>query len=98
MSHTFVKAKYMELGAYGSEEWHTLYCHHNHSCDIVSFYNEKGECILSFGDTEHPNIFEVMDKLNFPFKDAWNGELLDGVQYLNEEDREIINRPITHRP
>ena len=90
MSHTRVKAKYMEIGAYGQTEWHTLYCHHNHSCDIVSFHNEKGNCILSYGDTEHPNIFEVMQKLSFPFKEKWGNELEEGVEYLTEEDRKLL--------
>lgn len=90
MSHTRVKAKYMEVGAYGRTEWHTLYCHHNHSCDIISFYNEKGECILSFGDADHPNIFEVMQKLSSPFAETWWDKLEDGVEYLNEEDHKIL--------
>lgn len=90
MSHTRVKSKYMEIGAYGQTEWHTLYCHINHSADITSFYDEKGECILSFGDTDHPNILDVMNILVSPHKDRYGDKLDDGIEYLNEEDRRIL--------
>jgi hypothetical protein len=82
----------MELGAYGHEEWHTLYCHINHSCDITSFYDEKGECILSFGDTEHPNIFDVMNRLVSPKKETFGDELEDGIEYWNETDHNLFEK------
>jgi hypothetical protein len=84
MSHTRVKIKYEEEGAYGSTEEHTLYCWLNHSCDVVSFYDEKGECILSFGDDSRFNIFKAMNALLRPFKN--NTELEDGIEFMSREE------------
>lgn len=95
MSHTYAKTKYKEEIYYGSscgEEEHILYVHHNHSCDITSFFDEKGKYILSFPDTLKNNIFDAMKKLNFPFKETWNGELAEGVEKLTPEDFKIIGR------
>ena len=93
MAHQWFKMKYKEEVPCGSscyEEEHTLYVHHNESCDITLFYDEKGNCILAYPDTVHPNIFEVMQSLSFPYKKEWFGELLDGVEPLTPEDRELF--------
>jgi hypothetical protein len=95
MAHQYFKTKYKEEACDGGgcyEEERTLYVHHNESCDIVSFYDEKGKCVLSFTDTLENNIFDAMNKLSFPYKDKWFGELLDGVELLNDEDKKILNR------
>jgi hypothetical protein len=83
MSHTKVKTTYQTEGAYGSTETHTLYCHHNHSCDCVTFYNERGEvesmafCEWISGD----DLWDAMNRLWFPFEGEWNDKLKDGVEY-----------------
>lgn len=60
MSHRRSKVEYIELGAYGTPEKHTLYCWENLSCDRTSFYDENGNYIFSFGDTDHPNLMDAM--------------------------------------
>jgi len=95
MAHQWFKTKYKTYAYHGAgcyEEEHTLYVHHNESCDLVLFYDEKGECILAFEDTLKNNIFDAMNRLNFPYKEEWFGELLDDVENLNDEDRKILNR------
>jgi hypothetical protein len=101
MSHIYAKTKYKEeVPAYGScyEEEHTLIVHHNHSCDITSFYDEKGNCVLSYGYTVDNNIFDAMNRLTFPFKKEWNGELLDDVERLTKEDHEMMDNRHYNRP
>lgn len=53
MSHTRVKTTYSVQGDYGSTNTDELYCHHNHTCDHVTFYDKDGEIpIMSFGEWE----------------------------------------------
>jgi hypothetical protein len=94
MAHQYFKTKYKEEVHYGAgcyEEEHTLYVHHNESCDIVSFYDDKGNCVLSFTDTLRNNIFDAIQRLNFPYKEEWFGELLDDVEMLNADDHKILD-------
>jgi hypothetical protein len=88
MSHTKVKTQYKEQGAYASTETRTLYCHHNHSCDTTTFYDEHGRVAsMHFGEWVSGNdIWDAMNRLWFPFKDEWHGELLDGVSYWTTDD------------
>jgi hypothetical protein len=83
MSHTKVKTTYEEQGSYGSTEKRELYCHHNHSCDHMTFYTEDGEvALMSFGEwSSGKDLWDAMITLAFPFKDKWGGELKDGVEY-----------------
>ena len=83
MSHTKVKTTYSVMGSYGSTEKKELYCHHNHSCDCTTFYNKDGSVTsMAFEDWESGNdLWDAMQRLWSPFKDEWNGELLDGVEY-----------------
>jgi hypothetical protein len=83
MSKTRVKTTYAEEGAYGSTEYKTLYCFHNHSCDYTTFYNEDGSIVeMCFGEWESGNdLYDAVERLWFPFKDEWGGELKDDVQY-----------------
>lgn len=71
-------------GSYGSTEKVELYCHHIHSCDCVTFYNADGQVAdMSFCDWSSNNNdkWDAMQRLWYPFKDTWNGELKDGVEY-----------------
>ena len=90
MSHTRVKTTYEVEGVYGSMDTATLYCHHNHSCDCTTFYDEKGDvesmafCSWSM---KRNDLWDAMQRLWFPFKGEWHGELEDGVEYYHSEQR-----------
>jgi len=90
MSHYYLKTKYKEEGSYGSTEEHTLYAHHNLSCDVVSIYDEKGDCILSFDDTLDNNILDAINRLLWAWNDAMANKLTEGVEYLDNGEREKI--------
>jgi len=86
MSHTRVKTTYAVEGPYASTEIVKLYCHHNHSCDIVSFYDENGtvtSMVFSEWETNN-NLWDAMNRLWYPYKDKWGDKLKDGVEYYNE--------------
>ena len=86
MSHTRVKTTYSVEGAYASTETIPLYCHHNHSCDITSFYHDDGSLVqMCFGEWESGNdLWDAMLRLDFPYKDEWGGELKDNVEYYHK--------------
>ncbi len=86
MSHTRVKTTYKVEGPYASTDTVELYCHHNHSCYCTTFYDKDGEVksmyfhLWSLGN----DLWDAMNRLSFPFKDEWGGELLDGVEYYHK--------------
>ncbi len=83
MSHTRVKTTYGVEGAWGSTETKELYCHHNHSCDTTSFYDADGSStamVFQSWDKEN-DLYDAMERLLFPFKEEWGGELKDNVEY-----------------
>jgi hypothetical protein len=86
MSHTRVKTTYSVQGAYASTETIDLYCHHNHSADFVTFYWKDGNVVnMVFEEWEAGNnLWDAMQRLWFPFKDKWNEELKDKVEYYYE--------------
>jgi hypothetical protein len=84
MSHTRVKIKYEEEGPYGSTTEETLYCHHNHTCDIVLFYYGDGEHLVGINEFSSNNLWTAMEKLMYYHKHE--GE----VEYWDEEDRNKI--------
>ncbi len=89
MSGIRVKTTYEVMGMYGSTDTETLYCYHNMSCDCVTFYNSKGDVQdMAFHEwSSGKDLWDAMQRLWFPFKDKWNGELLDGVEYyINIEE------------
>lgn len=84
MSHTRVKTTYNVEGAYGSTETKTLYCHHNHSNDSITFYDEDGEIYpMIFNEWVSGNdLWDAMNRLWYPYKGDWGrSELKDGVEY-----------------
>ena len=83
MSHTKVKTIYESEGAYASTDKCILYCNHNHSCDCTTFYEENGEVAsLVFCDwTTGKDKWDAVQKLWYPYKDKWGGELKEGVEY-----------------
>lgn len=90
MSHYYLKTKYNDEGYMGSEEEHSLYAHHNLSCDIISIYDEKGSCILAFNDTMDNNILDAINRLCWAWDDARNNKLTKGVDYMTNGERETI--------
>ena len=86
MSHTRVKTTYEVMGSYGGTDIVELYCDHNHSCDCVTFYDNKGnvESLAFCSWVTGNDLWDAMQRLWFPFKDEWNGKLKDGVEYYNE--------------
>lgn len=85
MSHTRVKTIYEVQGYYNSTEIVELYCHHNHSSDITTFYWKDGEVVnMVFQEWSRDNdLWDAMNRLMFPFKDKFNGELKDNVEYYS---------------
>ena len=83
MSHTRVKTTYSVQGAYASTETVELYCHINHSCDFTTFYYvDGGIALMFFEEWESGNdLWDAMERLMYPFKDEWGGELKDKVEY-----------------
>lgn len=86
MSHTRVKTTYAEQGSYGSTDYKTLYCHHNYNSDFTTFYNEQGGIAnMIFNEWEEGNdLWDAVQRLWFPFKDKWGGELKEKVEYYKE--------------
>lgn len=85
MSHVRVKTTYESEGSYAGTDIHTLYCHHNLTCCCTTFYNADGTVAhLSFCSWSTGNDFwDAVQRLWFPYKDTWGGELKDGVEYYS---------------
>lgn len=85
MSSTRVKTVYEVPGAFGSTEIVELYCRHNHSSDITTFYWNDGTVVnMVFEEWSNGNdLWDAMNRLWFPFKSEWYGELKDGVEYYD---------------
>ena len=86
MSHTRLKIKYNTEGSYGSIEERTLFAHHNHSCDYLTFYDEDGSIILTVPDSIENNILDAMNSLIRPWKSGSSDELCDGIEYLTVDE------------
>lgn len=88
MSHTRVKTTYSEEGEWGSTRKRTLYCHHNHSCDCTTYFNEDGDVAsMAFCDwVNGDDLWDAMERLMYPFKDKWGGALKEGVEYWTKSD------------
>lgn len=89
MSNTRVKTTYSIEGAYASTEIKTLYCHHNHSSDNTTFFDDENETdttIMCFGEWETGNdLWDAMNRLWFPYKGEWgSSELKDGVEFYRK--------------
>jgi hypothetical protein len=82
MSHTRVKTTYSVQGAFASTEVVELYCHHNHSSDFTTFYWDDGTTVnMVFEKWESGNdLWDAVNRLWFPFKEEWGGELKDNVE------------------
>lgn len=86
MSHTRVKTTYEQQGEWASTEERELYCHHNHSTDITSFYEDDGSVAnMIFQEWGNNDKWDAVVLLWSPFKQGWSGELKDGVRRWNGE-------------
>jgi len=72
MSSEWEKIKYCEEGAYASTVERTLICQRNNTCDITTFYDDKGNILFSFDDTLNDNLFEKMVEIINNWKDNPN--------------------------
>jgi hypothetical protein len=91
MSHIRIKTKYNTEGSYGSTDTKTLYAHHNLSCDIVSFYDEDGECILSVEDTMENNQLDAINRLYAPYVDKDCTQYSEDIESMTPEERDLCN-------
>lgn len=89
MSHTRVKIKYNIEGSYGSIEERTLFAHHNHSCDYLTFYDQDGSIIMTIPDSIENNLLDAMNNLLRPFKSGSFNELCDGIEHLTVDDMKL---------
>ena len=96
MSHIRCKTKYNKEGSYGSVDTEVLYAHHNLSCDIVSFYDEDGDCILSVDDTMDNNLLDGINRLYAPHEYDTRS-YVEGVESMNKEECELINNYATRK-
>lgn len=87
MSHLRVKTTYNESGNYGSTKVKTLYAHHNLSGDVISFYDETGECILVVEDIIENNLLDAINRIYFPH--TLDRTLEEKIEYMNQEDCKI---------
>lgn len=83
MSHYRLKTKFNTEGAYGSVEEHTVYAHHNLSCDYITFYDEKGDFIMTVPDTLDNNLLDAINRLYAPWKD---NKLVEDVEHMTQEE------------
>lgn len=85
MSHIRVKTKYQTEGAYGSIEERVLYADHNNSCDIVTFYDQDGNWLLSVEDTMDNNLLDAINRLYAPYKGTGTDyKLSKDIEYYQE--------------
>jgi len=84
MSSIYVKTKYNTEGPWGSVDEKTIYAHHHLTCDIVSFYDEDGDFIMSVPDTLDNNMLDAINRL-YRIYDSDN-ILADGVEYLSMDE------------
>ena len=90
MSHERIKTTYNTEGAYGSTEKHTLFVHHNHCSDYVTFYDEQGDVILVIPDTIENNLFDAIQRLMYQkLSHDDNNNLINGCERMTEEDRKL---------
>ena len=88
MSRIRLKTKYKTLGAYGTTEERILYAVHNNSSDVVTFYHEDGDVLMTIEEIDD-NMFEAISRLWAPWKDK--NQLNETVEYMNEIDMKICD-------
>lgn len=88
MSHLKIKTTYNQEGAYGSTDEKTLYCHHNNTVDVVTFYDEDGKLLFSVSDTLDNHLFDAMKRLFSPYKKdgEHNYKLKEGIKRANNNE------------
>jgi len=96
MSHSRVKVKYEEEGPHASTTDETLYCDHNHTADVVTFYDGDGNHLLSINEFSSNNLWTAMEKLMYyhRYLEQGIGKFNDAsqIEYWDSEDREKIKK------
>jgi hypothetical protein len=64
--------------------------HHNLSCDIVSFYDEKGNFLFCVEDTMDNNLFDAIKRLFYAWEDVMAGKLVEGVEHMDPSEFDKI--------
>lgn len=90
MSSYTVKTTYNTEGDYGSTEKHTLYANHNNSSDYVTFFDEKGERILTVPDTLDNNILDAINRLYAPKEPIMIMSDDELVTNITDEEKEFL--------
>jgi len=97
MSHTRIKTTYKSEGPYGSTEYQTLYCHHNHTCDFVTFYHEDGSYVeMIFGEWGDRDLWDAAEILMYYHRHYVDDNHLNGftkesgIEWWTPEDRERL--------
>jgi len=85
MSRTYRKIKYLSEGPYGSREENYLYIEYLNSIDYVNVYDDTGELLFTFSETE----FDMGSALAVAFTN-FNDERMEVV--LNDEWNNIIKK------
>ena len=91
MSHLRLKTEYSVEGPYGSTEKRTLYAWLNNSCDVTSFYNERGEFLFATQEWDSGNdLLDAINRLAYPSER--NGDLQKGVEHVKPDEWKKINQ------
>jgi hypothetical protein len=97
MTHTRVKVQYETQGPYGSTEMEWLYCHHNHTCDFVTFYNDDGSYAdMIFGEWGEIDKWRATELLMYYHRHHKDGKTYgeftkeSGIEWWTPEDRERL--------
>jgi len=77
---------------------HTLYAFIHNGSDTTTFYDEKGNYIFSFQDTDENNLFDAMKRLGDGiFKDFCADKLNDGVEFVDPDEwNKVIDKKIIY--
>lgn len=93
MSSSYYKTKYYCEGNYGHNDERLLYVQHNRSCDVVTFYDDDGEFLLSISDTIDNNMYDAIEKLYSPYV---NDNLREDVHTSNKNEIETLFNDSEH--
>jgi hypothetical protein len=88
MSHYRLKTTYQEEGDYGSRETKNVYAHHNLGVDYVTFYDDRGEVIMSIPSTIDNNLLDAINRLYSPFTGNFLTDLIEGVEHMTLEEKQ----------
>lgn len=89
MSHVNIKTTYNIEGDYGTTETKTLFCDHNNCADYVTFYDDKGDWLLTVPDTIDNNLLDAINRLYAYYDKNASNNLKENIEYMTNEEREL---------